>query len=527
MGRHANHRGKGARVKLSQALKPSVENFGFATFLSLSATSVWGGIFPFLPDSAQTSVSTILFYALQLAAFSLTFLFFVLLSYRRPDTAGRIRVLLGAVPLSMSGAMLIAAMYLEAASMQLIVASALLYGFGSACFMTGWQRVFAAKEAGGIPLIAGTAYSAVLYFLICLIPVAITAYLIPFVMVPLATLCLWIAAQGIHFDQAMFEDHPYEHPAIYRNAVTESLGAALSIGALGFCAGAVRFIFITHQSLSSVVNVASMAMLLVAVVVYLAVGQMRTIRFDVMNFYHIIFPVVAIGLLLMPFMGEEALVVGAAISYGCFSLATVVMMIHCRQISRDGGINPVFIYALFGMVVYAVQTAGYFAGFASGLGLFPEIDQLPFIASVSLFVLLIAALVAGQSRPLRSTRLEFLALSNKDLHAQNLSNEVTDSDVIDAAESTASLESSAQAAPADVLDVRAQQCRALAERFGLSSRETEVVELLSHGRTGPAIAEELFISENTVRTHIKRIYAKVGVSKKQALLAELEKVQLP
>lgn len=62
----------------------------------------------------------------------------------------------------------------------------------------------------------------------------------------------------------------------------------------------------------------------------------------------------------------------------------------------------------------------------------------------------------------------------------------------------------------------------MADEFGLSSRETEVMELLGRGRTGPAIAEELFISENTVRTHIKRIYAKVGVSKKQELLAVLE-----
>ena len=79
--------------------------------------------------------------------------------------------------------------------------------------------------------------------------------------------------------------------------------------------------------------------------------------------------------------------------------------------------------------------------------------------------------------------------------------------------------------PADdvqVIDRLSKQCRHVADEYGLSARETEVMELLGRGRSGPAIASELFISENTVRTHIKRIYAKVGVSKKQELLAVLE-----
>ncbi len=51
--------------------------------------------------------------------------------------------------------------------------------------------------------------------------------------------------------------------------------------------------------------------------------------------------------------------------------------------------------------------------------------------------------------------------------------------------------------------------------------------LFAHGKTGPMIAEELFISENTVRTHIKRIYAKMGVSKKANMLVEIERIELP
>ena len=44
-------------------------SFGYATFLSVNATSIWGGIYPYLPDFCQTSLTTIVFYTVQIAAF--------------------------------------------------------------------------------------------------------------------------------------------------------------------------------------------------------------------------------------------------------------------------------------------------------------------------------------------------------------------------------------------------------------------------------------------------------------------------
>lgn len=47
---------------------------------------------------------------------------------------------------------------------------------------------------------------------------------------------------------------------------------------------------------------------------------------------------------------------------------------------------------------------------------------------------------------------------------------------------------------------------------GLSHRELEVLSYLSHGRTTASIADELFISENTVKTHIRHILEKLEAS---------------
>ena len=52
----------------------------------------------------------------------------------------------------------------------------------------------------------------------------------------------------------------------------------------------------------------------------------------------------------------------------------------------------------------------------------------------------------------------------------------------------------------------------------LSSRETEIVTLLARGMFNREIGERLFISENTVKFHLKNIYAKLGVkSRSQAI----------
>jgi len=45
---------------------------------------------------------------------------------------------------------------------------------------------------------------------------------------------------------------------------------------------------------------------------------------------------------------------------------------------------------------------------------------------------------------------------------------------------------------------------------GLTSRETEVLRLIAGGLSNPEIAEQLFISEATVKTHINNTFAKIG-----------------
>ncbi len=55
----------------------------------------------------------------------------------------------------------------------------------------------------------------------------------------------------------------------------------------------------------------------------------------------------------------------------------------------------------------------------------------------------------------------------------------------------------------------------------LTERENEIVGLLLNGRTYKMIAEELYLSENTVKTHIKNIYSKLHIKSKSELIKML------
>jgi two-component system, NarL family, nitrate/nitrite response regulator NarL len=60
----------------------------------------------------------------------------------------------------------------------------------------------------------------------------------------------------------------------------------------------------------------------------------------------------------------------------------------------------------------------------------------------------------------------------------------------------------------------------------LSPREREVLKLIANGRSVPAIAKELYLAPSTVKTHVQRLYEKLGVSDRAAAVAEAMRSKL-
>lgn len=68
-------------------------------------------------------------------------------------------------------------------------------------------------------------------------------------------------------------------------------------------------------------------------------------------------------------------------------------------------------------------------------------------------------------------------------------------------------------------------CLIMAERFGFTPRETEILGYLLEGRSHPYIRDELVISKSTVDTHVRHIYAKMGISSKQDLISVAQGIE--
>ena len=60
----------------------------------------------------------------------------------------------------------------------------------------------------------------------------------------------------------------------------------------------------------------------------------------------------------------------------------------------------------------------------------------------------------------------------------------------------------------------------------LTERERDIMRLLASELDGPSIARELVVSLNTVRTHTKNIYAKLGVTNRRAAVARAHQLNL-
>lgn len=500
-----------------------VASLGLALFFVIYATQVWGGIFPFLPADFQTNSVTLLFYLVQNIAFVAALVASVVGSYYFPTGTKHMLVALAVVLLGTGSVCIIAAMYVPALTMVFVTAGAALLGVGTAAFFMLWQRYFSSIEPAECnqQLMMGGALAAIIYYLLYLVPRALTAFLIPIIILPLGALCLTLSIRSINFDQPMFEDIPHEHPEVYRSLARDIWRSLVGVGALGFAYGLARGIALADEStVGEVVNIASMAGLLAASLLLLGLSKIRSVRFGLVKIFRLLYPVVLTGFLLFPFFGSASLSLFTGITYLAFSAIVLVMMMQAAQISRDRGTNPVFVYGLLATAVFGLQAIGFLLGWFA-----PVIPGVP--ADPVMLLCMLAAYVMGIalyfiSRPPRAGRVR---------HESQV-------ELVHAGSRTtlaeADKDGKAAGAKLDLplgderqfRDRLSKQCLVAQGTYMLSSREAEVAELIARGRSVAQISEELFISENTVRTHSKHIYTKMDIHSKQELTALLDSMDL-
>ena len=66
------------------------------------------------------------------------------------------------------------------------------------------------------------------------------------------------------------------------------------------------------------------------------------------------------------------------------------------------------------------------------------------------------------------------------------------------------------------------RCDEVAAQHGLTAREAEIMALIAQRKSRAEIEQKLFLSQNTVKTHVRHLYAKLGATSKTDVIALFE-----
>ena len=488
---------------------------GYALFLATNATVIWGGVFPFLPEPMQESRFATSFFIAQSLAFAICFFATATVVYFNDSYRHSSTVRTSTVACFAGWCLLLAAIYLPRHIMTLGCLGGALIGFAAAGFNVAWQRVFASEKAGvgNRNLIVGTLVAPLIYFALYLIPVAVTSFLIPLVFMPVYTLCIVLSARDVDQSQPMLADRPKEHPAASQQLLKDYWRSAVCIGALAFSCGVIRSFALDQAATALVVNNVSMLTLLVGAAAVLFLWQSRPLRISITMFFRVFFPFSITAFLLLPVLGDRMLIELSGALYALYVCSNVLVMAQCAQAAHDRSINPTFVFGLFAGIVYLLHDIGFVLGMGIGDVSIFGMDPYASISFVALYMLSIMFFVVqgGFKTALSPSRIQADKIELMLTGATQTRNRASAGIAHDSA-------SERMREDSPYLDRVSKQCILLSRQFKLSARETEVAEAMARGDTIPGIAKALGLSENTVRTHIKRIYAKVDVHKKQELL---------
>ena len=487
-------------MKLGLLAQPRYALWGFALFLAVNATAVWGGVFPFLPGEFQIKAVTVSFFVAQTVACVLSYALAVLGAYLWPRQTSTALRLLGFACMLAGSCVLISAMYVRVWALWLVTGSGVLLGMGSTGMILLWQQVLAGQETERACMlsVAGTGLSALIYFVLCLCPLSVTAFLMPLVFLPLCGTALALGLRDI--DRRPSPDVPREHPRIYLGIMRDYWRSGLTVGAIGFVTGMLRAIAIESAEVGQIINAASMAGALASSLALIVLWRHFSFRFSTSSALYVVFVPLVCGLTLLPLLGTQYLDAFAALAYMLFSFSQMTLMVQCLQAARNRGVDIIFVYGLCGGMAVTLQCLGLITGW--GLGLARELgtERVSMAALMCTCVMGLALYLvwSGRCGKKYDDAAEFLSLATAEerggrptvMHAPGI--------------------------PA-VRDRVSKQCEAIRIHYRLSARETEVMEHIARGDTVPRIATELEVSENTVRTHAKRIYAKLGIHSKQEL----------
>lgn len=256
--------------------------------------------------------------------------------------------------------------------------------------------------------------------------------------------------------------------------------------------------------------------------------------FSVAQLYRITVTFSVVGLVAILVLGAAAVPVGGALVQGCTLFFQPLVYVVVTRSTRLQGLSPLVAFGVGQALISAVVLAGNLVGKL----LFQMAGETPLLLSavcgagvLALFFMVVA----------RAAQVGEEGNEEKDGGTEEMEAETRGADRVKAA--AAGRGSSGVAAGERLFEdggtteaatlpngdcaagVGAQgedSAAVFARAVGLMARETEILSLLVRGRTLPYIANELFVTTGTVKTHVRHIYEKALVNNRQELLDKVE-----
>lgn len=256
--------------------------------------------------------------------------------------------------------------------------------------------------------------------------------------------------------------------------------------------------------------------------------------FSVAQLYRITVTFSVVGLVAILVLGAAVVPVGGALVQGCTLFFQPLVYVVVTRSTRLQGLSPLVAFGVGQALISAVVLAGNLVGKL----LFQMAGETPLLLSavcgagvLALFFMVVA----------RAAQVGEEGNEEKDGGTEEMEAETRGADRVKAA--AAGRGSSGVAAGERLFEdggtteaatlpngdcaagVGAQgedSAAVFARAVGLTARETEILSLLVRGRTLPYIANELFVTTGTVKTHVRHIYEKSLVNNRQELLDKVE-----
>jgi DNA-binding CsgD family transcriptional regulator len=370
----------------------------------------------------------------------------------------------------------------------IFITAGILLGFGDAMLLLLWGRLCGTLSFRTVYVYILMSY---LIGLVCysgiflLQDFALTAVLV----VPLVI--VFIIATSITAKHSVDVNEPVESEyskPVFTKTISQLWRPVFGTSIFCFISGLMSQISGLEDIALSTFQQVSIIASLAAVVILLVPALSFKNPLTVENAYRLALPISAAGFLLLPFIWNGIGGLSNALVNIGYLIADIILWCVVADVTRDTKLPAALTFGLSQLVLSAASILGISIGFFGATHISNLGVAITDIALTTIYLLSVASLFLFRGRMFGGKVEEDVDVAVV-LHTD---------------------------------DWYKARCQELGEAAGFTHREFDVVSLVGRGRSVPSTSKALFVSENTVKSHLKSIYQKLDIHSKQELMDLIE-----